>query len=110
MPAAGRERGLGLVRDLCYSRSTMKKLALALAALCLAAAAPTDAQAQARTRITVYSTLELDQLNVYKKTFEAAHPEIEIAFLKDATGVVTARILAEKDAPQADAVWGLAVT
>jgi len=81
----------------------------ALAALSLLVAAP-DAHAQGRTRLTVYSTLELDQLNVYKRTFEAAHPGIEIAFLKDSTGVVTARILAEKDAPQADVVWGLAVT
>ncbi len=68
------------------------------------------APAQTRTQLNVYSTLEADQLAVYKKTFEADNPDIEIAWLRDSTGVVTARILAENGRPTGDVAWGLAVT
>jgi iron(III) transport system substrate-binding protein len=30
--------------------------------------------------------------------------------VRDSTGVITARLLAEKDNPQADAIWGLVTT
>ena len=68
------------------------------------------AVAQDRTRIEVYSTLEIENLNDFKKTFEAENPDIEILWNRDSTGVVTARILAEQGQQRADAIWGLAVT
>jgi iron(III) transport system substrate-binding protein len=68
------------------------------------------ATAEAQTRLVVFSTLELDQLEPYRQAFEADHPDIKITWQRDATGVVTARIVAEKNNPSADAVWGLAVT
>ena len=37
-------------------------------------------------------------------------PDIEIKWVRDSTGIVTAKLLAEKDNPQADVVWGLAAT
>ncbi|MCC6470780.1 MAG: putative 2-aminoethylphosphonate ABC transporter substrate-binding protein [Alphaproteobacteria bacterium] len=91
----------------------MKKIAAVLLAFALPlwlVAAPGDVRAQSRAKLVVYSTLETDQLGVYKKAFEADNPDIEIAWLKDSTGIITARILAEKGGGQADAVWGLAVT
>ena len=66
----------------------------------------TPALAQ-KTKITVYSALEVDQVGVYKTAFEAANPDVEIAWVRDSTGVITARFLAEKDNPRADVVWGL---
>ena len=60
-----------------------------------------------KTRLTVYSALENDQLGPYKQAFEAAHPDIEIAWVRDSTGIMTARVLAEKDNPRADVIWGL---
>lgn len=30
--------------------------------------------------------------------------------MRDSTGIITAKLLAEKDRPQADAVWGLAAS
>jgi iron(III) transport system substrate-binding protein len=60
-----------------------------------------------KTTLTVYSALENDQLGPYKQAFEAANPDIEIAWVRDSTGVVTARLLAEKDNPRADVIWGL---
>jgi iron(III) transport system substrate-binding protein len=68
------------------------------------------AAAQDRTRLEVYSTLEIENLNDFKKAFEAENPNIEIVWNRDSTGVITARILAEQNAQRADAIWGLAVT
>ena len=64
----------------------------------------------AKTELLVYSALEADQIKAYKAGFEKAHPEIELKFVRDSTGIITARLLAEKANPQADAVWGLAAT
>ena len=76
-------------------------------ALLLALAAP---MANAATELTVYTALESDQLNQYKKAFESQYPDIEIKWVRDSTGIMTAKILAEKDNPQADVVWGLSAT
>ncbi|GKW48200.1 putative 2-aminoethylphosphonate ABC transporter substrate-binding protein [Halomonas sp. NCCP-2165] len=66
--------------------------------------------AQATTELTVYTAVESDDLQKYAERFNEAHPEIEINWVRDSTGVITARLLAEKDNPQADVVWGLAAT
>ena len=67
-------------------------------------AAPVLAQ---KTKITVYTAAENDQIGPYKQAFEAAHNDVEIAWVRDSTGVITARLLAEKDNPRADVIWGL---
>lgn len=68
------------------------------------------AAAQGKTRLIVYSTLEVEHIAKFKEAFEADHPEIEIVWARDSTGVLTARLLAEKDNPRGDAIWGLAAT
>lgn len=60
--------------------------------------------------ITVYTALEDDQLNEYLKMFREENPDIEVNVVRDSTGIVTAKLLAEKDNPQADVVWGLAAS
>lgn len=77
---------------------------LALAAALLAA----TLQAQAATELTVYTALEVEQLKPYQQAFEKQYPDIRIKWVRDSTGIVTAKLVAEKDRPQADAVWGLA--
>ena len=64
----------------------------------------------AKTELLVYSALEADQIKAYKAGFEKAHPEIELKFVRDSTGIITARLLAEKANPQADVIWGVAAT
>ncbi|WP_439817191.1 putative 2-aminoethylphosphonate ABC transporter substrate-binding protein [Zavarzinia sp. CC-PAN008] len=66
--------------------------------------------AQAQTELTVYTAIEADQLAEYKAAFEKDNPDITINWVRDSTGVVTAKLLAEKAAPVADVVWGLAAT
>jgi len=60
--------------------------------------------------LTVYTALEADQMKPYKDAFEAANSGITINWVRDSTGVVTAKLLAEKAAPVADVVMGLAAT
>jgi iron(III) transport system substrate-binding protein len=60
--------------------------------------------------LTVYTAIEADQLKGYEQAFEAAHPDIDIGWVRDSTGIVTAKLLAEKANPRADVVFGLAAT
>ncbi len=64
----------------------------------------------AGTELTVYTAIEAEDLPRYAATFEAANPDITINWVRDSTGVITAKLLAERDNPQADVVWGLAGT
>ncbi|MDM0031564.1 putative 2-aminoethylphosphonate ABC transporter substrate-binding protein [Variovorax sp. J22P271] len=68
------------------------------------------AVAQGRTELLVYTALEADQVQAYKAAFEKDNPSIQLKFVRDSTGIVTAKLLAEKANPQADVVWGLAAT
>ena len=82
-------------------------LALCAAALGVAAG---SAQAQQKTPLLVYTALETDAMKLYKDGFEKANPDIEVKWVRDSTGIVTAKLLAEKANPQADVVAGLAAS
>ncbi len=62
------------------------------------------------TELTVYTAVEAEDLSRYAETFNKDHPDIKIKWVRDSTGIVTAKLLAEKNNPQADVVWGLAAT
>ena len=66
--------------------------------------------AQAQTKLTVYTALESDQLKAYKEAFEKDVKGIELVFVRDSTGVITAKLLAEKNNPRADIVWGVSAS
>ena len=86
----------------------MLKRLLQLLALSLAACASL-ALAQ-KTPILVYTALETDQLKAYEQGFYKEVPDVEIRWVRDSTGVITAKLLAEKANPQADAVMGVAAS
>ncbi|AKQ56530.1 putative 2-aminoethylphosphonate ABC transporter substrate-binding protein [Bordetella hinzii] len=71
------------------------------------AAAPVMAQ---QTTLTVYTALEADQIKAYQAAFEREYPDIKIQWVRDSTGIITAKLLAEKNNPKADVIWGLAGT
>lgn len=79
------------------------------AALLGMAAAAVSTSALAET-LTVYTAVEAEDLKRYAKAFNAEYPDIKIKWVRDSTGIVTAKLLAEKENPQADVVWGLAAT
>lgn len=60
--------------------------------------------------ITVYTSLEADQLPSYTASFKKAYPDVTVKWVRDSTGVITAKLLAEKNNPKADVVAGLALT
>jgi iron(III) transport system substrate-binding protein len=72
-------------------------------------AMPGFAHAQ-KTKVTIYTALENDQLAPFKASIEKAVPDAEVVWVRDSTGVITARFLAEKDNPRADMVMGLAAS
>ncbi len=82
------------------------RLGLVLIAAGLAAG---SALAQ-KTELLVYTALETDQLKAYTESFNKVNPDIELKFVRDSTGVITAKVLAEKANPQADAILGVAAS
>jgi iron(III) transport system substrate-binding protein len=60
--------------------------------------------------LTVYTAVEAEDLKKYAARFNEDYPDIEIKWVRDSTGIVTAKLLAEKANPKADVVWGLAAT
>ena len=60
--------------------------------------------------LTVYTAVEAEDLKRYAAEFNKDHPDIKIRWVRDSTGIVTAKLLAEKNNPRADIIWGLAAT
>jgi len=90
-----------------WRQSATSVLAVAGAALCMLIAGPAAAQ---KTELLVYTALETDQIKVYQEAFGKAYPNIEIKWVRDSTGVITAKLLAEKANPQADLVVGVSAS
>jgi len=84
-------------------QSAASKFAVAGAAVGMLAAGAAVAQ---KTELLVYTALETDQIKAYQEGFNKAYPNIELKFVRDSTGVITAKLLAEKANPQADVVIG----
>jgi iron(III) transport system substrate-binding protein len=78
-------------------------LALGLAAIAAGAFAQ-------KTQLLVYTALETDQLKAYQEGFNKSYPDIDVKWVRDSTGVITAKLLAEKANPQADVVMGVAAS
>lgn len=60
--------------------------------------------------ITVYTALENEQIRPLIEDFEKSNPGIKVDIVRDSTGVITARFLAEAENPRADVLWQLAAT
>src|SRR6266513_895467 len=71
--------------------------------------AATSSWAQ-KTELLVDTALETDQLKAYTESFVKQNPNIELKFVRDSTGVITAKLLAEKANPQADVILGVAAS
>src|SRR4029078_8541916 len=78
-----------------------------LAAVALVGAGTAHPQ---KTQLLVYTALETDQIKAYQEGFNRAYPDIELKWVRDSTGVITAKLLAEKGNPQADVVMGVAAS
>lgn len=66
--------------------------------------------AKKKEALTIYTAIDEGQIDTYLESFKKEHSDIELNIVRAATGDITAKLLAEKDNPQADVVWGLAAT
>lgn len=82
-------------------------LRMATAALFALGSASAFAQ---KTELLVYTALETDQLKAYTESFHKTNPNIDLKFVRDSTGVITAKVLAEKANPQADVILGVSAS
>lgn len=60
--------------------------------------------------LNIYTALEDEQVTDYLAEFKEQNPEVKINVTRDSTGIITSKLLAEKDNPVADVVWGLSAT
>jgi iron(III) transport system substrate-binding protein len=66
--------------------------------------------ASAKETVVVYTSLENEEVVEYLKAAKKDLPDLDIQAIRLSTGELGARMLAEKDNPQADLIWGWAVT
>jgi len=57
--------------------------------------------------LTVYTAVEAEDLKRYASAFNEDHPDIKIRWVRDSTGIVTAKLLAEKNNPRAGCDLGI---
>lgn len=62
-----------------------------------------------QNKITIYTTFENQQVMQYIGAFNKACPNIHIEIIADSHGVISAKLLAEKNNPKADVIYGLSV-
>ena len=63
-----------------------------------------------KEEVVIYTAKENEEIEEYLPVAEAALPDLQLEVLRLSTGDLTARLLAEKDNPQADVIWGVAAT
>jgi iron(III) transport system substrate-binding protein len=75
----------------------------AVTAACIAA--PTLAG-----ELLVYSSTDADNLKYYMEEFQKDNPDIKVNVVRESTGTMAAKMMAEKDNPQADFLFEMAAT
>lgn len=60
--------------------------------------------------LNIYTALEDDLISDYLEGFKEQYPDVKINVTRDSTGIITAKLMAEKDNPVADVVWGTAAS
>jgi iron(III) transport system substrate-binding protein len=67
-------------------------------------------QSAAAEELAIYGSTPADEWAVYKAAFEAANPDITLTQFRDSSGIMIARIFAERDNPQADVIFDIPAT
>jgi iron(III) transport system substrate-binding protein len=87
-----------------------KRIAAIVFSILLTALSNVSPVSAQTTKLYIYTALEKDQLAIYKAAIEKAVPAADVQWVQGSTGVITARLLAEKPAPKADMIFGLAAS
>ena len=57
--------------------------------------------------LTIYTAYEEEQVAEYIEAFKEEYPDIEVNLIVDSHGVISAKVISERENPKADIVWGL---
>lgn len=87
----------------------LKKHCALLAVLCLSLICSLPALAASKELI-VYTALENEQIGKYLESFKSQNKDIDVKIVRDSTGIITAKLLAEGSNTPADVVWGTAAS
>jgi iron(III) transport system substrate-binding protein len=87
----------------------MKKAVLLILCVLVAFTVGTGVAA-AKDKVVVYTSLESEEVVDYLESAKKDLPGLDIQAIRLSTGELGARMMAEKDNPQADCIWGWAVT
>ena len=60
--------------------------------------------------LMVYSSTDADNLKYYMDEFQKDNPDIKVNVVRESTGTLAAKMMAEKDNPQADVLFEMAAT
>ncbi len=60
--------------------------------------------------LAVYTAIEEELVPIYLDSFKKKYPDVKLNIVRDSTGVITAKLLAEGKNTQADVVWGTAAS
>ncbi|HJL88168.1 MAG TPA: hypothetical protein QF623_13640, partial [SAR324 cluster bacterium] len=60
--------------------------------------------------LLVYSSTDADNLKYYMEEFQKDNPDIKVNVVRESTGTMAAKMMAEKDNPQADFLFEMAAT
>jgi iron(III) transport system substrate-binding protein len=71
---------------------------------------PTPEEADVNGTITIYTPMATDRTTPYLRVFKARYPDIQVNLVTLSTGDVLSHLLDEREAPQADVVWGMSAT
>jgi iron(III) transport system substrate-binding protein len=63
--------------------------------------------ALAATQITVYTAVDKTEAQVIGRAFNAAHPDINIRWVRNSVDNIVERLRVERHQPKADVVWGM---
>lgn len=67
-------------------------------------------ESPASGELTIYTNMDEGPFNAYLTQFKSQYPEIQVNAVRGSTGDITAQLLAERENPQADVIWGLSAT
>jgi iron(III) transport system substrate-binding protein len=62
------------------------------------------------SELRIYTATDPNELPEFERSFRASNPDIRIVWVRESTGMLTAKLLREGDRTAADIVWGLAAT
>lgn len=87
----------------------MKKVLIIIISLIMACSL-LGCSGSSKKYITVYTAFEEEYIEKYLKDFKEKYPDIEVNLVRDSGGVVSSKLLIERENPRADVVWGIAAS